>query len=298
MNKIYFILIALVSAVLPYNYTYSQDDLEQMLEQNDNTREYTTATFKTSRIINGQSIELVPQGNLEFRISHRFGILKDGFKQMFGLYSSSTRIGLEYSPYKLFMIGLGVNTNKKNFDGFLKLHIARQSKGKKHFPFSISFFTSLAYSNADWNYTDMKDYKANRLAYCYQLIIARKFSDRISLQLSPTFIHRNLVLTALDVNNMPAVGFAGRIKLTNRLAICAEYFLRILPKRRSASDDTYFDAFAIGFDIDTGGHIFQLHFTNASSLIETGFIPETPDKWWKGQIRLGFNLNRQFNIHK
>ena len=297
MRKIVIIFIILCPFVFP-SYTFSQDDLEKMLEQDNNTKEYTTATFKTSRVINGQSNELVPQGNLEFRISHRFGLVKDGFKQFFGLYSSSTRIGLEYSPYKVFMVGLGINSNKKCFDGFLKVHLARQSKGKKHFPLSITLFTSMAYSNADWNYTGMKDYKANRLSYCYQLIIARKFSERISLQISPTLIHRNLVSSALDVNNMPAFGFAGRIKLTNRIALCAEYFLRILAKRRSASDKTYYDTFAVGFDIDTGGHIFQLHFTNATSLIETGFIPETYDKWWNGQIRLGFNLNRQFNVHK
>ena len=219
------------------------------------------------------------------------------FKQMFGLYSSSTRIGLEYSPYKLFMVGLGINSTKKCFDGFLKFHILKQSKGKRNFPLTVTFFSSIVYSNADWNYTDKKDYASNRLSYCYQLIIARKFSDRISFQISPTLIHRNLVLTALDVNNMPAIGFAGRIKITKRLALNAEYVLRILSKRKSVTDDLNVDLFAIGFDIDTGGHIFQLHFTNASSLIETGFIPETPDKWWKGQLRLGFNINRQFKIH-
>lgn len=297
MKKTYLLLILLFT--LTNISLFAQDDLENMLDQDTkSTTDYTTATFKTTRIINTQSTELVPQGNLEFRISHRFGLVTGGVKEMFGLYSATTRLGFEYSPYKLFMIGLGLNSNKKTFDGFFKMHLIKQSKGKRNFPFTIALLASIAYSNMDWNYSDKKDYFSNRLSYCYQLIIARKFTEKISFQISPTLIHRNLVLTALDLNNMPAIGFAGRYKITKRVAINAEYVWRILSKRKSTTDNLNCDLFAIGFDFDTGGHIFQIHFTNASSLIETGFIPETSDKWWKGQIKLGFNINRQFKIHK
>jgi len=298
MKNKFAILLFILVITLPGIKLFAQDDLENMLGQDKPKKEYTMATFKSSRIINGQSCELVPKGNLEFRISHRFGLLKDGFKEFFGFYSASTRLGLEYSPVKFATIGLGLNSYKKTFDGFVKMHLVRQSKGKKSFPLTITLFASMAYSNATWNYTDMKDYKVNRLSYCYQVIFARKFSDRISLQISPTLVHRNLVMTELDKNNMPAIGFGGRVKITNRLAICAEYYLRILSSRKSVADQAFYDTFGIGLDIDTGGHIFQIHFSNANSMIETGFIPETPYKWWGGQICLGFNLNRQFRIHK
>jgi hypothetical protein len=126
------------------------------------------------------------------------------------------------------------------------------------------------------------------------MIIARKFSDKLSLQLSPTMIHRNLVLTTEDENDVYAIGTAGRYKLTKRTALNAEYFY-VLPGETA---DNFYNSLSVGFDIETGGHVFQLHLTNSQGMIEKFFIPANAGRWSKGDIYFGFNISRVFSLKK
>jgi hypothetical protein len=287
----YFIL-----TLLPI-FSFAQDDLDSLLNLNNkNTTDYTFATFKANKIINGQSVEKVPFGTLEFRISHRFGSIKGKAYEFFGLDQASERIGLEYGLTKFMSFGWGRSTIQKNFDGYTKITLFRQSTGKKSFPFTIDYYGSIVLTSLKWADPTRKNYFYSRLTYCNQLLIARKFGELFSLQLTPTIIHKNLVATELDRNTIPAIGIGGRIKLSNRIAITSEYYYVIPASRMSTTEKDMQNCFAIGFDLDTGGHIFQIHFTNASSMVEKGFITETTDNWLKGEIHLGFNLNRQFTI--
>jgi hypothetical protein len=126
------------------------------------------------------------------------------------------------------------------------------------------------------------------------VIIGRKFSNGFSFQVSPSLVHRNLVATHEESNNVYALGFAGRVKLNKRLSINAEY-IYVFPDQLA---EEYRNSLSIGFDIETGGHVFQLHFTNSTSMIEKGFIAETVGNWADGGVHFGFNISRVFNVRK
>jgi len=292
------IIFIFISLLISTNIS-AQSELDSLLMlNNQDETNFTFATFKSTRVINGHSIEKVPFGNLEFRISHRFGSVKGGGYEFFGLDQASERIGFEYGLTKWMSIGIGRSTIQKNFDGFTKITLFRQSSGKKSFPLTIDYFGSLVITSQKWAEPARKNYFYSRLTYCNQLLIARKFNEMFSLQLMPTIIHKNLVKTELDRNTIPAFGIAGRIKLSNRISFSTEYYYVIPASRMTDTEKSMNNCLGIGFDIDTGGHIFQLHFTNASSMVEKGFITETSDNWIKGEIHFGFNLNRQFPLVK
>jgi hypothetical protein len=161
-------------------------------------------------------------------------------------------------------------------------------------PISASLFASTAIKGVRWQNPDRENYFSARLAYTYQLIVGRKFSKRFSLQLSPTVVHRNLVKTTIEKNDVYALGAATRIKLSNRLALNAEY-VYVLPDQLAPG---YRNSFSIGFDIETGGHVFQLHFTNSTSMIEKGYITETVGDWGDMGVHFGFNVSRVFTVVK
>lgn len=161
-------------------------------------------------------------------------------------------------------------------------------------PVSISYFGSIAVNSLKISDTSHRDNFSDRLSYVNQLLIARKFSNAISLQLTPTFIHRNLVEKTVDDNDVWALGAGGRFKLSNRISLNLEYYWVI--SEQTAKD--FHDSFTIGFDIETGGHVFQLFFTNSLSIIEQHFIPETTGDWLKGDIHFGFNISRAFVLSK
>lgn len=272
----------------------AQDDLLNMLEKDivqTNETEYTYATFKTTRIINGQSIETTPGGHLNFIIGHRFGKINDGFYQFFGLDQSTIRLGLEYGISDRLNISIGRSSFMKTGDGYLKYKLIRQSD---KIPLTTTLFASMAINGMKWSEPERNNYFSSRLSYAYQVLLARKFTNALSLQLSPSFIHRNLVETTQDQNDVYAIGIGGRIKLTNRVSLNGEYFYQ-LPGNNA--DKTY-NSVALGFDIETGGHIFQLQITNSKGMIEQYFIPMTSGDVANGDIYFGFNINRIFTIKK
>jgi hypothetical protein len=257
---------------------------------------YTTATFKSTRIMNGHSIERMLPGQLDVRISHRFGTLNSGIYNFFGLDQSNIHLGLEFGIFKWLMIGIGRGTYEKTCDGFAKFSILRQSSGAKTMPVSLSVLSSVSVTTLKWTDTSRTNYFSSRLSYVYQVLVARKMNQTFSLQLTPTFVHRNLVATELDPNDLYVIGAGGRIKLTKRISFNAEYFYMI-NSRKYMSTKVY-NPLSLGFDIETGGHVFQLFFTNSLAMIEKGFVGETTGNWLKGDIHFGFNISRVFTLKK
>lgn len=291
-KKIFFVLLLINQLAL----TYAQD-LDSLLnaELNQHSgKEYVDATFKATRVVLGQSIENPSKGELIFLISHHFGTVNQGIKNLYGLDESSIRFGFEYGITKTFSVGIGRSSYNKIYDGFLKLKLLRQSKGEKSIPFSLSAFSNIGITTVDWTVPERNNLFESRLSYTFQLLMARKFSNRLSFQLSPTMIHRNLVKTAEDQNDVFSIGAGGRYKLTNRFSLNAEYFY-LLPGKTA---DDYYDSFSLGIDIETGGHVFQIFVTNSHGMIEQAFIPESNGSWQNGDVRIGFNISRVFTIVK
>lgn len=274
-------------------YSYGQDDLlAQLQSEDDDKPKKIEATFKATRIINGHSVEVRSAHILQFIISHRFGPVSSGGYELFGFDESSIRIGLEYGVTDNFDVGFGRSSFGKNYDFFAKYKLASQTTGNGSFPFTITGFASTTISGLRNNNPDRMLEFQHRVSYVGQVLIARKFNEKLSLQLTPTYIHRNLVPTEEDDNDLLSIGFGGRMKITKRLAINAEYFYQVNEIESLNSHN----AFALGVDIETGGHVFQLSFTNARNMIETGFISETTDDFFDGDLRFGFNISRVFQL--
>jgi hypothetical protein len=271
---------------------FAQDDLLSLIEDEKPQTEFTKASFKTSRVINSQSLENAAPGVLDLKISHRFGPLNGGAYELFGLDAATIRIGLDYGISKHLMVGAGRSSVEKTYDGFLKYKLLRQSSGARSMPVSVLWFSSIALNSLKWANPERENFFSSRIAYTHQLILGRKFSEGFTLQLMPTVVHRNLILSPEEKHDVLAMGAALRQKLTRRLAINAEYYY-VLPDQ---IDKRFKNSLAIGFDIETGGHVFQLHFTNSTAMVEKGFITETSGDWFKGDIRFGFNISRVFTI--
>jgi len=278
---------------------FAQDDLMNLLNENPSKEiNFTTATFKSTRIVNGHSIEKMPPGQLDVRISHRFGTINSGPYEFFGLdQSSNIHLGLEYGILKWLMVGIGREKNDKTFDGFTKFSILRQSSGAKVMPVSVSVLTSVALKSQKWPIdSTRRNYSSSRLTYVAQVLIARKINQSFSVQLIPSYVHRNLVATELDPNDLLAIGAGGRMKLSKRISLNAEYYY--VANQNPYGKPPYYNPLSVGVDIETGGHVFQLLFTNSLSMIEKGFIGETTGSWLKGDIHFGFNISRVFTLKK
>ena len=276
---------------------FAQEDLMDILNKDSKPEiNYTTATFKSTRIMNGHSVEKMPPGQLDFRISHRFGRINSGAYEFFGLDQANIHFGLEYGIMKWLMIGIGRGTYEKTFDGFAKFTLLRQSSGARFMPVSVSLLSTAALKSVKWADPLRTNYFSSRLSYVGQILIARKISQGFSVQIIPSYVHRNLVATELDPSDLYAIGAGGRMKLTKRISLNAEYYYLTNPKTYMSQQ--VYDPLSIGFDIETGGHVFQLIFTNSVAMIEKGFIGETTGNLRKGDIHFGFNISRVFTLKK
>lgn len=275
---------------------YAQSDESDLLSLlgEEETTDYAIASFKTNRVINFHSLENTAEGVLDFKINHRFGFVSGGFYDIFGLDNATIRLGLDYGVNDRLMIGVGRSSFEKTYDGFVKYKLLRQSKGKKSMPFTVAILGTSAIQTLRWPNPDRDNFFSSRLYYTGQVIIGRKFSESFTLQLSPTMVHRNLVSSRTEKNDVYALGTAGRIKLSKRVALNAEY-MYVLPDQLAPG---FNNSLSIGFDIETGGHVFQLHFSNSTSMIEKGFIAETIGNWGDGDIHFGFNISRVFTVKR
>jgi hypothetical protein len=257
-------------------------------------KEFVKNAFKSTRVITGQSLENVGNGVLDFRILHRFGLVNTGAYGAYGFDQATIRLGLDYGITKRLMVGIGRSSNKKEIDAFAKYKLVWQSSGRHSFPLSIILVSGITKDGLKFADPERKNYFSSRLAYYHQIVIGSKLSDGFSLQFVPTVVHRNLVDSLSNEHDTYSIGVGTRLKLSRRIAVTAEYYYNLpgqLPKG-------YTDPLSIGFDIETGGHVFQLHFTNALGMNERAFLNDTNGKWEKGDIHFGFNISRVFTLSK
>jgi hypothetical protein len=298
MNKKFILLLLCLSIV---GALQAQDDLLSILGD-EKEADYATASFKTNRVVNGHSLENTAAGVLDFKISHRFAPLQNGFYDIFGLDGATIRIGLDYGITDRLMVGFGRSSKEKIYDGFAKYKILRQQTGKRNIPLSLSYLADAQVKTIRFADNDRENLFWSRFYYTHQLLIGRKFSDGFTLQLMPTLVHRNLTQSRDDKNDVFAMGIAGRVKLSKRVAFNAEYYY-VLPDQIA---QVHKNSLSIGFDIETGGHVFQLHFTNSQDMTYKGFITETREDWFYRDaednllsgLRFGFNISRVFTIVK
>lgn len=268
-------------------------DLLSLVEDTIPKREYVSNAFKSTRVIDGQSMEFLGKGVLDTRILHRFGLLNSGANNLYGLDQANMRLGFDYGVGRNLMVGIGRTNINKELDAFIKLRPLWQSTGPGSVPVSVVVVTSMTMVTGPYADTSIKNFFTSRLAFYNGLIVGRKMSERFSLQLTPEMVHRNIVTYAGDRNDVFAVGIGARYKLSRRVAFVVDYHHIVYGLTRG----TYEDPMAVGFDIETGGHVFQLHFSNSQGMNERAFLTGTTDKFWKGGVRFGFNLSRVFTIH-
>jgi hypothetical protein len=305
----------------------AQDELLNLV--NDGTqkkeKDFTIATFKTTRLYNFHTIETQSKRSLDFRISHRFGDmgLSNGSTastfgyNAFGLdEQASIKLSLEYCFDGRFQIGIGRCSDQKIVDGFAKYRLMRQTTEKGN-PISITLFAG-AYHTFLRTGDDYYNNKpiGDRFSFCDQIMIARKFNRRFSLQLGLAYVHFNMVPygpaniggpktladgTAYngDRNDLLYLTGVTRYKITNRMAITAEYALPLSGSNYNAANtinSKYYPTMAVGIDIETGGHVFQLAVTNSFGLEEPEYFAHTTGNFFNAGIRLGFNLSRVFDL--
>lgn len=292
MKKIAWFIIILLS----FQANIFSQDLEDLLNDEVEERtDYTTATFKATRLMNGHSIERMQKGQLDFRVDHRFGLLNSGSYEAFGLDRGYIHLTLETGITDWLMFGIGRSAYQKTADGFLKFSILRQCSGKKNMPISLTLLLSTDIKGTKPT-TALEEKFVNRMSYSNQILIARKFSEHLSLQIMPTYVHKNLV-NELDNNDYYACGIGGRYKLTSKFTFNMEYYRVLSPSEIAVSYEAH-HPLAVGFDLETGGHVFQLFFTNSIWNTERGYITETTGDWLKGDVHFGFKISRVFPLIK
>lgn len=258
-------------------------------------------TFEGTRGLSNHSTEMLYKRNMEFRVSHKFGDFagsNGGLQNFYGLDNlADVRIAFEYGITNNINVGLGrskgVNERTGVVDMFGKMRLMQQEKNGK--PLSITYVSSMAFSykEASKDSTSSNYYQSatERLIFTNQVILARKFSDRFSLQLNAGYHHRNLV-TYNDVNGMLFTGGLARFRFTKTLGLIAEY--NHVWNRTGNTEQT--NPLAFGFEILTGGHNFTLVVSNHKGINENIFLSNTTSDWSKGQWRIGFTINRRFKL--
>ncbi len=305
MNKYLLILFCFFS--IPA--IQAQDDLMDMLEEEsaaEKKPEKVLATFKGTRVINAQTIQTVKKRTLEFNIAHRFGDMdifnKKGVNTaahtLYGIENASNiRFAFDYGITDKLSIGYSRSKMNEHMAGNIKYRFLEQKENG--LPISAAYYAVAALSGVA-NIPD--DKFENRMSYAHQVIIASKLTRGISLEVLPTFLHRNYVDQtvihpengSVDENDLFSIGFAGRFKLTKRMAFVLDYFYTFSEFRDA--DNGFYDALGVGIEIETGGHVFHINVTNSAGLIENDFIPSTTSDWGRGEYKLGFNISRVFSF--
>ena len=284
---IYLLYIILITPLI------GQDDLLDILEDTSAKPVIVESSFKGTRVVNAQSLELPRPKILQFMIQHRFGSIENGFYDLFGMDYATIRFDFNYGLSERLSFGVGRSSLDKIYDIFVKTKLLRQSSGTRSFPVSVLLYSDIGIDTKRKSENDpaVKDEYLNRLLYVNQLIIGRKFNRILSLEILPTLIHRNLVPTNQDDHDLVSVGIAGRYKLSNRISVNADYFIPLGDR-----SENYQNSVAIGVDYETGGHVFQVMIANSQGPYEYTFIENARGNFSTGVLYLGFNISRAFTL--
>lgn len=272
------ILIALLFMTLV---SYGQDEKGELVGQ----------TFDDTRIVNGHSVETNEKGQMKLIIGHRFGQIDGGIDELYGLDQATMRLGFDYGVLDWLTVGVGRSSFEKTVDGFVKGRLLNQRNGNGS-PITLTWLSTASVKTLEHTDPSREDFKRTRWDYVNQVLIARKFSERLSLQFMPTHLHKNLVETSKESNDIISLGFAGKYKLTKTLSFKTEYYYTLpdqLPDNRENS-------LSLGFDIETKHHVFQLHFSTSRGMTEKFFIGETFNDISPGKFMFGFNITRNFQL--
>ncbi len=286
--------IVLVTIFILFSFKINAQDLLALLDKEKPQKEFVKNAFKSTRVINGHSIEFLSPGTMDLRILHRFGLLNQGVKNFYGLDQATMRLGFDFGILSNLMVGVGRSTYKKEIDGFVKYGIIRQSTGSHSYPITVTGIAGITINTLPFADLTIQNYNSSRLAYYFQTSIGRKFNESFTIQITPTLVHNNIVPYESQPNDVYALGIGGRYKFTKRIAFTWDYFYLL----NGITEKVNYNPLALGIDIETGGHVFQLHFSNSTGMNERAFITETTNTWGKGEIRWGFNLSRVFQIKK
>lgn len=285
MKKILSLLLLL--PLLHFGQDSLLDDLEEDLPEQDNA---VTSIFKGVKIVNFESTKLVGKNQLQFIISHRFGDLSDGIDNFIGLDEATARIQFIYGVSDWAHISVSRSGFNKTYDIAVKYRLANQRENG--FPFTLVGY-NLINVNTDLDNDLFPRLTFNdRLGYANQLLISRKFNDWLSLQLAPTYFHDNTVVEDGQANAQFALGFGGRVKVTKRMALIGDYGIHL----NRVSNSVFNNALSLGVEIETGGHVFQIHVSNSQAIFANGFLGQARGDFGTGSIFLGFNLSRAFSL--
>jgi hypothetical protein len=292
-NKYLLLLILILAFTTKVS---AQDELLDVLTDSTTARSQPVlATFKTTRIVNVHSVETVKERGLDFRVTHHFGDVAGdggGVHTLYGMdQSADIRIAFEYGINDRITVGAGRSKIGEMLDGYFKYRLLTQTQDNRK-PVSATILANMAYTPAKATTDEYKN-AAHRLSYTYQLLVARKFNQKLSVQLTPSFLHRNYLFNPADKHDLFSVGVGGRLKLTQRFALLADY-LYTFSDLRQEKGSGYYPPLGLGIEIETGGHVFHMFFTNNAGIIENAFIPNTTASWLKGEFKFGFNISRVF----
>lgn len=264
---------------------FAQDDLLSQIDSTD-TNANVVAAFKAMKIVNLESTKLLGKKELYFVVAHRFGSIKENFEGFFGLDNAVTQIKFIYGITD--KISLAAGRSEQAYDFSAKYLIVSQKENG--FPFTLVGFNSLGFNNQmkETNYPKMQF--EDRMIYVNQVLISRKFSDNLSLEVVPTYFHENFVIDDNQDNSQFAIGMGGRYKVSKRVSVNLDYAAHL----NRSSTSVFRNPLSVGVDIETGGHVFQMHFTNAQAMHEAGFLANATGDWGKGDVFFGFNLVRVF----
>jgi hypothetical protein len=276
----------LLAAALVFSvYIHAQDDLLSELDSTVVDDTYATAAFKGLQVVTLQSTKMPAANEWYFVVSHRFGTVKNGIDEFFGLDAATTKIGGVYGITNWLSVSASRHTLLQVYEGSVKYRLARQNSA---FPVDI-----VGYNTVDVNtFLEREAYPriefADRLTYISQLIISHKVNENLSLEVVPSYIHKNLYSPDIENNNQFTMGAGGRMKLSKRLSLNLEYGYNF------DKPGFYQNPLSVGLDIETGGHVFQLLFTNSQAMTESGYLTNAAGDWADGDFFFGFNLYRVF----
>jgi hypothetical protein len=298
--------IIMILALFAANNLFAQEDLLKMMEEEAPSKPSPVfASFKSTRLVNLHTNEQMKAKHLDFRIQHRFQPMQIDKENVYGLYNmfgvdgAVMRLGFEYGVTDKLMMGFGRSNVGKTYDLMVKYKILQQTRGKKSMPISVNYFGNIGINTLEFTDKTRNNFFTSRLSFVNQLIITRKFNDYVSVAITPTMVHHNLVETKAQSHDIYAVGLGASVKISRSARFNFEYIPRLNARNEKKLDGTqYYDAFAFGLDVETGGHVFQLHFTNGGGLIEQQFIAQNTNKLSLNTLRFGFNLSRVFSLEK